>query len=285
MRRLAFACTALFITAAASAQTTRPVESRPGHVPPAPRDGEGAATVTVPILIYHAIRPYYDGDSPADRRYIATPQTLERELAWLRENGFQSVAPEDLARALTAEAELPAHPVILTFDDCWENHYTTALPLLRRYGFTATFYAWVGMIGRTHHLTWDQLQEISDAGMRIGCHTMTHPYLTRAPSDAELRWQLADAKHVIEAHLCRPVTSLAYPFGQYDERVVAFAREAGFTTARSTWPGVVHDAEGLLSLTGLIRTDSAPALEMELLGDLERARRESASWLEEALGL
>jgi hypothetical protein len=62
------------------------------------------------------------------------------------------------------------------------------------------------------------------------------------------------------------VTSIAYPFGQYDERVVRIAREAGFTSGRSTWPGVRHTQDGLLSLTSIIRTDDA----LSLIDSMER---------------
>jgi hypothetical protein len=67
------------------------------------------------------------------------------------------------------------------------------------------------------------------------------------------------------------VTSLAYPFGQYDERVVAVVREAGFSSARTTWPGVFHTRDGLLSLTGLIRTETAEDLVDTLTHYLARA--------------
>ena len=109
------------------------------------------------------------------------------------------------------------------------------------------------------------------AGMQIGCHTMTHPYLTKITGDAEMRWQIVTAKQTIEQHIGRPVTTFAYPFGQYDERVVSFVKDAGFTSARSTWPGIVHDATGLFSLTGFIRTESAANLEETLVNSLNAA--------------
>jgi peptidoglycan/xylan/chitin deacetylase (PgdA/CDA1 family) len=111
-----------------------------------------------------------------------------------------------------------------------------------------------------NHMTWEEIKELSDAGMQVGCHTITHPYLTRIKDDEVLKRELAGAKQRIEAEIGKPVTSLAYPFGQYNEHVVAVAKEAGFTSARSTWPGVVHSAEGLFSLTGLIRTESTVSL-------------------------
>jgi peptidoglycan/xylan/chitin deacetylase (PgdA/CDA1 family) len=231
-----------------------------GHEPPLPRDGQGTSTAVAPILIYHSVRPYYDSDTPAVRRYIATPDTLEKELAYLKDNGFTSVTFDDLASRLTRGTSLPSKPVIISFDDDWQSQYTYAVPLLKKYGFTATFYVWVVVVGMKNHMTWDEIRELSAAGMQIGCHTITHPYLTRVRDDDTLRRELLGAKQRIEAEIGKPVTSLAYPFGQYNEHVVAMAREAGFTSARSTWPGVVHSAEGLFSLTGLIRTESTVSL-------------------------
>jgi peptidoglycan/xylan/chitin deacetylase (PgdA/CDA1 family) len=242
-----------------------------GQVPPLPRDGEGPQTVIVPILIYHAIRAYIPTDTAGVRRYIATPETLEKELAYLKDGGFTSVTFDDLERSLTTGTKLPPRPVIISFDDNWEGQYTYAFPLLKKYGFTATFYTWVVVVGRTHHMSWDEVKELADAGMQIGCHTMTHPYLTKVTGDAELRWQIDTAKQTIEQHTGKPVTSFAYPFGQYNEKVVGFVKEAGFTSARSTWPGVVHDTTGLFSLTGLIRTESAVNLEDTLTNALNAA--------------
>ncbi len=230
------------------------------RLPPIPRDGEGTSGAIVPILIYHAIRPYIAGDSKGARRWIATPDTLESELSWLRENGYSSVTFDALAAHVTSGAPLPPRPVILSFDDDWQSQYQNAVPLLRKYGFTATFFIWVRAVGRAHHMSWDEIRELDAEGMEIGCHTLTHLILPKLKSDDMLRREIVSAKQLIEAHIGHPVTSLAYPFGQYDERVVGIAREAGFTSARGTWPGVFHTRDGLLSLTGLVRTESTAKL-------------------------
>jgi peptidoglycan/xylan/chitin deacetylase (PgdA/CDA1 family) len=285
MRRRIAVCAALFAAAVAFSQSMQPMGKNGGHVPPLPRDGEGPQTVIAPILIYHAIRPYIPTDTPAVRRYIATPETLEKELAYLKDGGFTSITFDDLDRSLTTGARLPPRPVILSFDDNWEGQYTYAFPLLKKYGFTATFYTWVVVVGRAHHMSWDEVKALSDAGMQIGCHTMTHPYLTKVSGDAEMRWQIVTAKQTIEQHIGKPVTSFAFPFGQYDERVVSFVKAAGFTSARSTWPGVVHDATGLFSLTGLIRTESAPGLEETLMRSMNAADTISERKTNAELGL
>ncbi|MGA2480766.1 MAG: polysaccharide deacetylase family protein [Spirochaetia bacterium] len=260
----------LAATGLLSAQSTQPIVRVP-HLPPIPRDGQGTSTAVTPILIYHSIRPYIDSDSPSVRRYIATPDTLEKELAYLKDNGYTSVTFDDLANRLTKGTALPAKPFIISFDDNWQSQYVYAVPLLKKYGFTATFYIWVVVVGMKNHMTWDEVREISAAGMQIGCHTWTHPFLTRVKDDQALKKEILGAKQRIEAEIGKPVTSIAYPFGQYDQRVVDAVKEAGFTSARSTWPGVVHSTEGLFSLTGLIRTESTASLVDAMAGYLAQA--------------
>ncbi|HTZ51488.1 MAG TPA: polysaccharide deacetylase family protein [Spirochaetia bacterium] len=243
------------------------------HLPPLPRDGVGPEGTVLPILIYHSIRPYAPEDTHGARRWIATPETLESELSWLRDNGYTSVTFEALRRNIEEGTPLPPRPVILSFDDDWQSQFDNAVPLLHKYGFTATFFVWVRAVGRVHHMSWDEIRQLDAEGMEIGCHTLTHLVLPRLKNDEQLTREIVAARDQIVAHLGHPVTTFAYPFGQYDERVVQAAREAGFTTARSTWPGVYHTRDGLLSLTGLVRTDSAVALEDALRQQLAEARR------------
>ena len=273
MKTRAIICVALLACAFAFGQTSQPLTKVRQLVPPSPRDGEGTGTAIVPILIYHSIRPYISSDTIAARRYIATPETLEQELAYLRDGGYASVTFDDLVNHITKNTPLPPRPVILSFDDDWESQYTYGLPLLQKYGFTATFYIWVSVVGKKHHMTWEEIKGLRDAGMQIGCHSITHPYLTRVQKEENLRREILGAKQIIEDHVGVPVTTFAYPFGQYDERVVAMVKEAGFTSARSTWPGVVHSQEGLFSLSGLLRTETEPSLVASMEKYLAAARQ------------
>ena len=268
------ALAALLLGAPAFAQAPLPPRSPTVHLPPLPRDGEGSVGAVVPILIYHSIRAYIPTDTKGARRWIATPETLESELAWLRQNGYSSVTFDALTANVQNGAPLPAKPIIISFDDDWLSQYVNAVPLLKKYGFTATFFVWVRAVGRAHHMTWDQIRELDAEGMEIGCHTLTHLILPKLKDDDFLRREIVSAKKMIEAHIGHPVTSLAYPFGQYDERVVEFARDAGFTSARSTWPGVFHTKDGMLSLTALIRTETTESLVDTLSKQLAQAERQ-----------
>jgi peptidoglycan/xylan/chitin deacetylase (PgdA/CDA1 family) len=260
MKRNFIVLIVLFLCAAGFSQSMMPPRTPTVQTPPMPRDGEGSEGAVVPILIYHSIRPYIPTDTKGARRWIATPETLDAELSWLRDHGYTSVTFDALAAHVQNGAPLPPRPIIISFDDDWQSQYVNAVPLLRTYGFKATFFVWVRAVGRAHHMTWDEIRELDVEGMEIGCHTLTHLILPKLKSDDQLRREIVAAKDMIEARIGHPVTSLAYPFGQYDERVVAAAREAGFTTARSTWPGVFHTKDGLLSLTSLIRTEKTESL-------------------------
>jgi len=274
MKRFFFVLCTIFLAASAFSQSVLPPRSPSVQMPPIPRDGEGSVGAIVPILIYHSIRPYIPTDTKGARRWIATPDTLESELAWLRQNGYSSITFDALTANVQDGAPLPAKPIIISFDDDWQSQYVNAVPLLKKYGFTATFFVWVRAVGRAHHMTWDEIQELDAQGMEIGCHTLTHLILPKLKDDDFLRREIVSAKKTIEARIGHPVTSLAYPFGQYDERVVAIAREAGFTSARSTWPGVFHTKDGMLSLTGLIRTETTTNLVDTLSRQLAQAERQ-----------
>jgi hypothetical protein len=76
-------------------------------------------------------------------------------------------------------------------------------------------------------LSWDQIREMSDGGIEIGSHTVTHPYLTKMTSEA-MKFELAESKRVIEENTGKQVKSLAYPAGAFDRKVQACAEECGY---------------------------------------------------------
>jgi len=229
--------------------------------------------VTVPILIYHSIRPYRTADLAGVRKYITTPDALDEEFAYLKDNGYVSISFDDLADRLQSGKALPAKPVIICFDDGPETQYTYALPLLKKYSYTATFFLFTNAIGRPHYLNWEQVIELSSEGMQIGCHSRFHPYLTKISNEKVLWDEISGAKERLEARLGKPVTAYAYPFGQYNEHIVGLVKKAGFTCARGTYPGVVHSRDDLFALTGLIRTASLKSLVISLAGSRDEDKQ------------
>ena len=111
--------------------------------------------------------------------------------------------------------------VSLTFDDGREEQYSGFYPILDEYDLKATFYVvtqrinWKGVMG------WDELKTLYKDGNEIGSHTHTHPHLTTL-SNGELDFEFKRSHDMLRPFNC---STLAYPYGEYDERVVERARK------------------------------------------------------------
>jgi peptidoglycan/xylan/chitin deacetylase (PgdA/CDA1 family) len=184
----------------------------------------------VPVFCYHRITPKIA--SP----YDVTPEQLEAHFQFFKTNGYHPITVSQLLEFRKKPALFPEKPVVLTFDDGTKSHYTRVLPLLKKYGFKATFFIFPNATrgSKARWLSWDELAEIAGAGMDIGSHALSHPYLTaRADMDdqqyhAWLEKELVQSKQTLEEKLHIHVNALAYPFGLYNREVEAAAIKAGY---------------------------------------------------------
>jgi peptidoglycan/xylan/chitin deacetylase (PgdA/CDA1 family) len=185
--------------------------------------------VRVPILMYHHIAdPPPDAD-PIRQDLSVSPQAFEAQLRYLVGAGYQPIPLRDLIYHLTLGAPLPEKPIILTFDDGYEDNYTNAYPLLKKYGFVGTFFIVTEPVdkGRAGYMSWAQIEIMSTHGMEIGAHSYTHPDL-RGKSVDYIIWQAVGSKEAIEGRIQQRVRFFSYPSGRYDEQVVNVLHSADF---------------------------------------------------------
>ena len=220
------------------------------------RSAHGRRRVSVPILMYHQVTP---SPAPQFRKYAVTTEAFDRQLEWLAAQGFVSVSMEAFYRHRSGSDSLPPRPVILTFDDGYQDCLDHAAPILKSRGFTATFYVLGRLAGQTTRwlveernleiplLHWDGVRELLAAGHECGSHGMSHPHLTQIDT-AACRDELRSSRHVLEDELGREIRHLAYPFGDYDERVRAIAADSGYHTACSVRLGWSPPDDDLLAL-------------------------------------
>jgi peptidoglycan/xylan/chitin deacetylase (PgdA/CDA1 family) len=208
------------------------------------------------VLCYHALSE----DWPAD--LSSTPRRFEAQVGLLARRGYRGVRFSELVAGGGAGGKR----VAITFDDAYRSVGRLAKPILDRFGFPATVFAVSDFPGRegpmawpgidvwldgpheaelTPH-TWEELRGLADDGWEIGSHTCTHPRLTEL-DDASLERELRSSRERCSAELGRPCVSIAYPYGDWDARVVSAAAavgyEAGATLAlnppgRLEWPRV-----------------------------------------------
>ncbi len=158
---------------------------------------------------------------PGYVRYIVSEADFRAHLNHLKQNGWHGMSVD---QALS----LPVAPgVVFTFDDGCETDLLTAAPLLQEAGFGGTFYITVGFLGKRGFLSPAQVRELSNLGFDIGCHSMTHPYLSDLATEA-LPEEIAVPKSRLEQMTGRAVAHFSCPGGRFDARVVLAVREAGY---------------------------------------------------------
>lgn len=214
-----------------------------------------ADAIKVPILIYHSISPHNINQSAIQKYYDVAPESFEKQLQYLRDNGYTVLGLDFLADALTQTITLPQKSVVLTFDDGWENQFQRAYPLLKKYNYTATFFIFTHSIDSESFLTWDQIRTMDDGGMTIGGHTRTHPYLPGITDPVILRREIIGGKSVLENRIGHAIDLFAYPYGHYTDQIIEIVKEAGYKAARSAYKGVYHTSDDLYKLRGIEATD------------------------------
>jgi peptidoglycan/xylan/chitin deacetylase (PgdA/CDA1 family) len=129
--------------------------------------------------------------------------------------------------------------VALYFDDAYLNQYEVALPVLLKYGFRATFGIITGEVGYGENLTRcmgeKELKDLAGYGMEIASHTVTHAHLSGNLTDEQLRREIFDSRKDLEK-MGFTVRTMVYPFYEYNDKVIEYVKEAGYTCARAGWP-------------------------------------------------
>jgi peptidoglycan/xylan/chitin deacetylase (PgdA/CDA1 family) len=202
----------------------------------------------LPVLTFHAL-----DDQPS---VISFPVELfRRAMARLHDRGFGTVDLLEAVDCLQQGAPLPSRSLAITFDDGYQSVYTEAFPVLERYGMCATVFLTVGeemsaedtrrlpsLHGRAM-LSWSEIREMHAAAIGFGAHTLTHANLTKA-TQKRVEVEIGQSKAIIEDALGTRVASFAYPYGRFDHRSLAIARQ--------------HFACACTDRLGLVGADSDP---------------------------
>ena len=180
-----------------------------------------------PILEYHMVK---EDAPPKAKPYVVPPEDFAAQLDYLLAEGYTTITPQDYARARKGKQELPEKPIILSFDDGYEDNYRVILPMLEERGMKAVFYVVTNDIGLPGYMTWDNLFDMERRGMEIGSHTANHIPLTTLPPEKQ-REELHLSKLMLEWKGMKTIYSFSYPNGAYDAGIVAMLQEEEYLTA------------------------------------------------------
>ena len=190
----------------------------------------------IPALMYHSISEVPAG-WPAD--LCVAPGVFEEHLQYLKAQGYNVVtAPQ--AVILLKSRQNVMNTVIVTFDDGYENNYTEAFPLLKKYGFRGNFYVVGNDVGKVKnqdgmkkYMTFDQIKEMYDQGMEIGSHSMSHDPLTSIKPEL-LPWEIYQPLNLFYQKMNFWISGIAFPNGAFNDAIIAeirkyFKYEYGFS--------------------------------------------------------
>jgi peptidoglycan/xylan/chitin deacetylase (PgdA/CDA1 family) len=190
----------------------------------------------VSVLMYHMI-----GNEQGNAA-IMTEANLRIQMNYLRDHGYHPITMQELYDYVTKGAPLPEKPVCITFDDGYLDSYTIVYPLMKEYGYPWTLFLITDDVGKPYNrMTWDQLKEMADSHtVTIANHTLSHPKLHNLATAKEKEKEIVEANQALKYHLGIDNPWLAYPYGDYDDEVVAIAKKAGIKMAVTTDVGRVH---------------------------------------------
>lgn len=194
----------------------------------------------IPVLSYHMV-------NAQPETYSIDPADFEDHMRYLAENGYTAISLKQFYAATQHQETLPAKPVIITFDDGYQDNYQIALPVMEKFGMKGTVFVIVDNVGKPGYLSWQQIKEMQQRNTEIGSHTLTHAKLNELAYNDQVKETL-DSKTKLEGQLGIAVDFLAYPYGKYNESAIHVLQQAGYLGACSGRPGLNTDSTNAYAL-------------------------------------
>jgi len=197
---------------------------------------------SVPVLMYHSI------GTATLNPYVVSTDKFNMDMQYLEENGFTTLSTDELYDFMIKNKPVPKKSVLITFDDGYEDNYTNAFPILKKYNFKATIFVITDSVDKDkQYLSSKQLKEMQDNGIDIESHTNLHDKLGTCTYDDQLK-TLKASKEYIEKTLNKTVRYISYPFGSYNSDTLKVATAAGYEMAFTTNGRWANISNGILSL-------------------------------------
>ncbi|MCK9483213.1 MAG: polysaccharide deacetylase family protein [Candidatus Marinimicrobia bacterium] len=224
------------------------------------------------ILAYHRVLP---DDMARLRRPLAiSTEQFEKQIQCLVNQGWRSLTLSEYSDFYISKKRKPDKIFVITFDDGYRDNYYYAFPVLKKYNMKATVFLVAGSLfnpnalrfeytpdihnvtDMDYFITLEQLKEMADYGIEFGSHTITHPRLDTIGLDEAGR-EIHKSKEILEHHLNRQVKAFCYPYGAFNDSVIALVSKCGYQCAVVTpnRPGI-KDNQYTLNRIGVYNSNS-----------------------------
>ena len=178
----------------------------------------------IPILMYHSIS--------SEQNKLSVPQkNFEKQMQFMKKNNYKSINFDELDNL-----DKKSKYFIITFDDGYEDVYTQALPVLKKFNYTSTCYFVSNLIGKyniwdenesnfykMNLMNFNQILSWQKNGMSIGIHTANHKNLSNINLNKK-KYEIFNSINFFKSKLSLDVKYFSYPFGKYDDQTLDIIR-------------------------------------------------------------
>ncbi len=204
-----------------------------------PQEGNSSAN----ILLYHR---FGEDNKPSTS---VTLEQFEAHLQELKWGGYALWPLDALIDHLRSKQQIPDKTVVLTVDDAFISTYTVAWPLLKQYNIPLALFVVTDMLDMNApaYMTWDQVRELSQAGVIIGTQLASHPHMPLLSLE-ENQKEIQKSKQRIKEEIGKSPVFLAYPYGEYSADIRKLAEKEGFLAAFGQHSGSVSLSGNLFEI-------------------------------------
>jgi peptidoglycan/xylan/chitin deacetylase (PgdA/CDA1 family) len=228
----------------------------------------------IPILMYHSISDHIDDHLHPYYRTVTTLERFEQHMRFLSEGRYQvltlSKAVQLLQKMPSVNSSSPGKStepnyqrpmVVITFDDGLRDFYSSAFPILDKFGFKATVFLTSGLINKNFLTACEclreaEIRELATKGVEFGSHTVSHPQL-KTLSKNEIVYELAHSKQMIEDIIGCATSLFSYPYRfpeedkNFTKMLGALLFEHGYSVGVTTIIGITKTIDNPLFLKRL----------------------------------
>ncbi|MFQ5428550.1 MAG: polysaccharide deacetylase family protein [Thermodesulfobacteriota bacterium] len=230
----------------------------------------------IPVLMYHHVNPN-DGDM-----ITVTPRAFEAHLQSIKENGYRTLALNELQAFMEGSLKIRERAVVITFDDGYLDNFVYAFPLLKKYGLRAVIFTVTGWLDGASYapideegllafknkipshnkakdlvareayseviMNWDMARTMKDSGLvEFASHTVSHTECDALPEKI-LERELRNSKKRLVEELKTPCEHICWPRGRFNKTAVGVAEKLGYKGCFTTNRGIVRQGLNPMSI-------------------------------------
>lgn len=198
----------------------------------------------VPILAYHHLLKESENRKYRNNNIAISLEMFQQHMDLLHEHGYTTLTMDELALYLGGYIQIPEKSVVITFDDGYLSNFVYAYPILKEYGFKATIFTITGMVrdekaefhpDYLHFFSWEEIDNHRDVFEFAG-HTHDLHYISGKVSFLKARSMNKVKKDLKKSRELLETEYFAYPYGQYNGKIIDALQYTGYTMAFTTNP-------------------------------------------------